>query len=105
MLDRIRQKLRRAKWHASDLAWFANWRAIRAATTPLARPIYEAACAKVTANRTTAVISREALDGWLEHAAPPDVPFEAVVLPTSALKNRFGAEPLERRSLHLNGKL
>jgi ferredoxin len=105
VLDRIRQQFRRAKWHAADLAWFANWRAIRAATTPLARPIYEAARAKVTAKRTAAVISRDALDGWLAHAAPPGVPFEAVVLPASALKDRFGAGPLERRSLHLNGKL
>jgi ferredoxin len=102
---RIRQQLRRAKWHATDLAWFANWRAIRAVTTPLARPLYQAARAKVPATRSSAVISRAALDGWLEHAAPPGVPFEAVVLPCRDLKTRFGAEPLERRSLHLNGKL
>jgi ferredoxin len=105
VLDRLRQTLRRAKWHASDLAWFANWRAIRAAATPWARPQYEAARDKLRGERSDQIIDRGALDAWLAEAAPPGVPFEAVVLPSSALRSRFGDEPLERRSLHLNGKL
>ena len=105
MLDQLRSKLRRAKWHATDLAWFANWRAIRAATTPWARPIYEAARAKLLAPKSPSILARADLDAWLKAAAPPGVPFDYVVLPSSALRERFGEGPLERRSLHLNGKL
>jgi ferredoxin len=116
VLDRLRQHapewLRRAKWHASDLLWNANWKAIRAAATPWAKPQYEAARAKLTPpvapearERRGGAIAREALDGWLSDAAPPGVPFEAAVLPTRELRQRFGDGPLERRSLHLIGKL
>jgi ferredoxin len=126
VLDRIRQHapawLRRAKWHASDIMWSANWRAIRAFATPWARPQYEAARAKLSpttsetsgaaatngaAATTTAhervVLSRDVIDGWLRDAAPPQVPFDAVVLKSSELRKRFGAGPLERRSLHQLG--
>ncbi|MEO7734775.1 MAG: hypothetical protein ABIY55_27720, partial [Kofleriaceae bacterium] len=111
MLDRIRkrvsQSLRTARWHASDIAWNANWRAIRAVATPWARPHYEQARAKLVpdAKRADVVIARELLDGWLRDAAPPGVPFDAVVLETSGLRARFGDGPLERRSLHMHGKL
>ena len=126
MLDRIRQHapawLRRARWRASDLLWNANWRAIRAAATPWARPQYEAARAKLTPAAPSAgpapsepvapevpdvpgVIDRDALDGWLRDAAPPGVPYDAVVLPSRELRTRFGDGPTERRSLHLVGKL
>ena len=146
VLDRIRQHapdwLRRAKWHASDIMWSANWRAIRAIATPWARPQYEAARAKLSptaatngaaaeaaANRATAgaatnaatangavvgaakvgrervVIERDVIDGWLRDAAPPDVPYDAVVLKSSELRGRFGEGPLERRSLHQLGTL
>ncbi len=110
MLDRIRKRvpdlLRRAKWHASDIAWHANWRAIRAAATPWARPSYEAAREQLAPERTKdVVIERSLLDGWLRDAAPPDVPFDAVVLDSATLRERFGDGPLERRSLHMHGKL
>jgi ferredoxin len=145
VLDRIRQHapawLRRAKWHASDIMWSANWRAIRAVATPWARPQYEAARAKLsptatngtaangtaangtaangtaangtaatsgaatTAARERVVLSRDVIDGWLRDAAPPQVPFDAVVLETSELRKRFGDGPLERRSLHQVGTL
>src|SRR5262249_32606857 len=93
--------------------WNANWKAIRAAATPWAKPQYEAARAKLGSpavrdardTREGMVIERDALDGWLRDAAPPDVPYDAVVLPSSELRKRFGDGPLERRSLHLTGKL
>src|SRR4051794_23843382 len=114
MLDRIRkhvpQLLRRATWHANDLAWNANWKAIRAAATPWARPHYEQARARLFGDRTPrrredAVLARDLLDGWLRAAAPPGVPFDAVVLEGSELRGRFGDGPQERRSLHMHGKL
>jgi ferredoxin len=110
VLDRIRQRvpewLRRARWHASDMMWNANWRAIRAAATPWAKPQYDAARAKLVGPvRREVVVERAALDGWLRDAAPPGVPYEAVVLPSRELRTRFGDGPLERRSLHLTGKL
>jgi ferredoxin len=112
MLDRIRKRVpelfRRASWAANDIAWHANWRAIRAATTPWAKPHYERARAKLAGvqPRTDAVvIERDLLDGWLRDAAPPEVPFHAVVLESHELRARFGDGPLERRSLHMHGKL
>ena len=105
MLDRIRDKLRRAKWHASDVAWTANWRAIRAAATPWARQQYEAARAKLLGEPREVVVERARLDEWLREAAPPGVPFDAVVLAGSELRPRFGDGPLDRRSLHMHGKL
>jgi len=114
MLNRLRKRvpewLRTARWHASDVAWHVNWRAIRAATTPWARPLYDRARARLSADRTPParaelVIARDRLDGWLRDAAPPGVPFDAVVLETEPLRSRFGDGPLERRSLHMHGKL
>ena len=110
MFDRLRKQvpqwLRDAKWHAGDVAWHANWRAIRAATTPWARPLYERARAKLTLpRRDDLVIERAFLDDWLRDAAPPEVPFDAVVLESSGLRARFGDGPRERRSLHMHGKL
>jgi ferredoxin len=114
MLDRIRKRvpewLRTARWHASDIAWNEGWRAIRAAATPLARPHYERARARLFGGQAAprnagVVIERAALDGWLRDAAPPEVPFDAVVLDSSALRTRFGDGPLARRSLHMHGKL
>src|SRR6185436_1504400 len=61
-----------------------------------------AGAAKVGRER---VISREVIDGWLRDAAPPGVPYDAVVLKSSELRGRFGAGPLERRSLHQLGTL
>ena len=111
MLARIRKHvpawIRKARWHASDLAWHVNWRAIRAAATPLARPHYERARAKLAGDLAPreVVIERALVDGWLRDAAPPGVPFDAVVLDSATLRERFGDGPLERRSLHMHGKL
>jgi ferredoxin len=102
--------LNRATWHAKDLAWTGQWRVIRAAATPWAKEQYQAARAKLVEDAQPAkhdgvVIDRDALDGWLRDAAPPGVPFHAVVLPGSELRARFGDGPTERRSLHMVGKL
>ena len=114
MLSRIRQHvpqwLRRAKWHALDQAWTGQLQAIRAAATPWVTQQYETARANLLGDspqgwRGTTVIDRGALDAWLRHAAPPGVPFEAVVLPSGELRSRFGDGPTERRSLHMVGKL
>ncbi len=113
MFERLPREIagvvRRARWHLSDQAWMANWRAIRAAATPWARAQYEEARAKLAAGhaaakRTRVVIERAALDRWIQDAAPPGVPYEAVVLPTSELATRFADGPLDRRSLHMHGK-
>ncbi|HVV88527.1 MAG TPA: hypothetical protein VHE35_36035 [Kofleriaceae bacterium] len=108
MLDRLRKQLRSAAWHARDEAWHRGWRAIRAVTTPWARPHYEAARARVEpagAAPRDVVLDRALVDGWLREAAPPDVPFDAVVLDAAGLRARFGDGPRERRSLHMHGKL
>lgn len=105
MFDRLKDQARRVRWRANDLAWHRTWRAIRAAATPWARPSYERARAKLLGPRREVVIERELLGRWLRDAAPPDVPFDAVVLETAELRTRFGDGPLERRSLHMHGKL
>jgi ferredoxin len=111
MLGRLRKDipawLRSAKWRANDVAWHVNWRAIRAAATPWARQQYEAARAKLlpVQRPRDVAISRARLDEWLRDAAPPDVPFDAVVLEGNELRARFGDGPLQRRSLHMHGKL
>jgi ferredoxin len=107
MFDRLRDTVRRARWHASDRAWTASWRAIRAAATPWAKPQYEDARAKLVspAIRDDLIVDRDVLDGWLCDAAPPGVPFDVAVLQGSVLRARFGDGPLERRSLHMHGKL
>src|SRR5437879_6383248 len=65
---------------------------------------YREARAKLGRTRDV-VVARDLVDGWLRDAAPPGVPFEAVVLPGRALAGRFGDGPSERRSLHFAGKL
>jgi ferredoxin len=87
------------------MAWHANWRAIRAVTTPWAKPHYERARMPLPGKRRDLMIERALLDGWLREAAPPDVPFDAVVLDSNQLASRFGDGPLVRRSLHMHGKL
>jgi len=111
MLDAIRKRvpdlLRRARWHASDLVWNANWRAIRTAATPWAQAHYDRARELLFGSATVGdrVIERAHLERWLRDAAPPKVPFEAVILEGAGLRARFGDGPLERRSLHMHGKL
>jgi len=90
----------------SDLAWRAPWRAVRAVATPWVKKELAAARAKLRAAvRRDITIDRDALDGWVRAAAPPDVPFEAVVLPGRELASRFPDGPLERRGKHLIGKI
>lgn len=106
MLDRLRTRVRQLTWQASDTAWHRSWRAVRTAATPWARSQYEALCARLFgARRDDVRIERARLDEWLRAAAPPDVPFDAVVLDAAELRTRFGAGPLDRRSLHMHGKL
>ncbi len=110
--DRIPRLVRRVRWQVADTAWHVNWRAIRAATTPWAQPIYERAKQRVFGSgggskpsTGNVAIERAKLDRWLADAAPPGVPFDAVVLATEELRTRFGDGPTERRSLHMHGKL
>jgi ferredoxin len=105
MLDRLKNALHRARWHANDIAWHHGWRAIRAASTPWAWPQFERAKEKLFGSQGETPIDRGLLDRWLREAAPPDMPFDAVVLDSAELGERFGDGPLERRSLHMNGKL
>jgi ferredoxin len=108
MLDRIPRWLRRVRWEASDRAWRSQWRAVRAVATPWVKKELAAAREKLAAAASTkreVVIDRDALDRWLREAAPPGVPFEAVVLPGRELAQRFADGPTERRGTHLVGKL
>ncbi len=99
------QWLRRTRWQAIDLAWRGQWRAVRAAATPWVKKELAAARDKLRGTARDLVVDRDALDGWLREAAPPGVPFEAVVLAGSELASRFADGPAERRSRHLIGKL
>ena len=104
--QQVPQWLRRARAQASDRAWGAQWRAIRAAATPWMKQEYEAARARLRGEpRRDLVIDRDALDGWIRAAAPPGVPVDMVVLPGSELRARFPDGPTERRSHHLLGKV
>jgi ferredoxin len=110
MFERLRQQvpqwLERARRRASDAAWSRQWQAVRAIATPWMKQEYEAARAKLRGEpRPGTVVDRDALERWMRDAAPPGVPFEAVVLPGSELRARFPDGPLERRSDHLLGKL
>jgi ferredoxin len=103
---RVPQWLRQTKAHAIDRAWARQWQAVRAAATPWMKQEYEAARARlVGAPRPGVVVDRAALDRWVRDAAPPGVPFDAVVLPGSELRARFPDGPMQRRSHHLLGKL
>jgi len=80
------------------------WKAARAAATPWMKQELAAARARLTGARKPIVIDRSVIDRWLRDAAPPGVPFEAVVLPGDVLRARFPDGPTERRSDHLVGK-
>jgi ferredoxin len=105
MFDGVRQQLRRARWQAINAAWAGQWRAVRAAATPWMKQEYAAARAKLLGRRREVVIDRDALDAIVRDAAPPGVPFDAVVLPGGELRARFPDGPDTRRSTHLLGKL
>jgi ferredoxin len=108
---RVPELLRRARREAMELVWRGNWRAVRAIATPWVEKEVAAARAKLRdgargERATTATIDRDALDGWVRDAAPPAIPYEAVVLRGDELATRFAdLGPTERRSLHLIGKV
>ena len=83
MLESIRQRLRRTKWEAIDRAWTEQWRAIRARCDAVDEAGIRRGSRQVArrgSRRPRSSCDRDALDGWLRDAAPPGVPFEAVVL-------------------------
>jgi ferredoxin len=106
VLDALRDRLRNASRGAIGAAWSAQWDAVRAAATPWMRREFEAARARLHALvHTGTLIDRDALDACVRDAAPPGVPYEAVVLTGAAVRARFPDGPLERRSKHLVGRL
>ena len=72
MFERLPRQIagvvRRARWFASDRAWTANWRAIRAAATPWAREQYEAARAKLAAGHAAAKRTNVVIEALVEGA-------------------------------------
>lgn len=105
MFDSLRKQLHRLRWEASDRAWRQNWKAIRTVATPWMKREYEAALAKLRAGRKPRELDRDVIDRALLDAAPPGVPFEAVVMPAAELRDRFPDGPELRRGTHLVGKL
>jgi ferredoxin len=103
--ERLPKLLHKVRWHASDQAWHVNWRAIRAAATPLVQSQYERARAALfgAAKPNDSLIARRTIDKIIQSAAPPGVPFDVVVLEGANLRSRFGDGPKERRSLHMHG--
>ncbi len=89
---------------ASELAWRGSWKAVRTIATPWVEKDVSAARTRLAVRRD-AIIDRDQLDAWVREAAPPGVPFEAVVLRGSELAARFPEGPTERRSRHLIGKV
>ncbi|HET9990582.1 MAG TPA: hypothetical protein VFQ65_18765 [Kofleriaceae bacterium] len=106
MLDSLRGRLDDWKAKAIDGAWAQSWKVARSVATPWMKREHAAAVAKLHAlARRDVVISRAALDGFVHDAAPPGVPYEAVVMRASELRTRFPDGPVERRGMHLVGKL
>ena len=101
----VRVMIRDVVRRASELAWRGSWKAVRTIATPWVEREVAAAREKLAKVRRDATIDREALDRWVREAAPPGVPYEAVVLRGSDLAARFPAGPTERRGTHLIGKL
>jgi ferredoxin len=105
--ERLPKLLHKVRWHASDQAWHANWRAIRAAATPLVHSQYERARDALfgAAKPKDTTLARHKIESLLQAAAPPGVPFDVVVVEGSSLRARFGEGPRERRSLHMHGQV
>jgi ferredoxin len=96
---------RAAVRRASELAWRGTWKAVRAVATPWVEKEVTAARERLARVRRDATIDRDALDAWVRDAAPPGVPYHAVVLRGSELAVRFPDGPTERRGTHLIGKV
>ena len=106
MFDALRDRLDGWKAKAIDRAWAESWKAARAVATPWMKREYAAAVEKLRGlARRDVVISRDALDGFVREAAPPGVPYEAVVMAGKDLRARLPEGPVERRGTHLVGKL
>ena len=97
--------LRAVVRRASELAWRGSWKAVRTVATPWVEQEVAAARAKLAQLRRDATIDRDALDAWVRDAAPPGVPYEAVVVRGADLAARFPDGPTERRGTHLIGKV
>jgi hypothetical protein len=81
MLDRVRDRLGRARSRLTNLAWTGQWAAARAIATPWMKRELEAGRAKLgKARHEHVMIDRDVLDACVREAAPPGVPFETVVL-------------------------
>src|SRR3569832_1566036 len=106
MLDALRGRLDQWKAKAVDRAWLESWKAARSVATPWTTREYAAAVAKLRAlGGRDVVIARAVLDAAVREAAPPGVPFEAVVMKGADLRARLPDGPVERRGAHLVGKL
>lgn len=105
-MGRLRDRLQQLASQASDQAWHVGWRAVRAAATAHVQHVFTRA--RATLAQPTAlprVVERDLLDQWLQEAAPPGIPFEAVAIDSATLRARLGDGPQARRSLHMHGKL
>jgi ferredoxin len=100
MRTRISDWLRRA----SDAAWADGWKAARAIATPWMKKELAETRAKLRGEPAQIVVARDAIDRAIANAAPPEVPFDAVVLRGSELRARFPDGPEVRRGTHLVGK-
>ena len=81
----IRDWLRRA----SDAAWSDGWKAARAIATPWMKKELAETREKLRGEPRDHVIARDVIDRAIRDAAPPGVPFDAVVLPGRELRARF----------------
>lgn len=83
----------------------AQWKLVRAAASSFVAREVAAARVRLAHIRGDVTIDRDEVDRLIRDAAPPGVPFEAVVLRGSDLAARFPDGPSERRSGHLHGKI
>lgn len=87
-----------------SVIWTSAWRVARAAATPWMRKEFEAARKRLVGPPRDLVLPRAELDAAIASAAPPGVPFDAVILPAAELRTRFPDGPAVRRGRHLLGK-
>src|SRR3569833_2711561 len=98
MLDALRGRLDQWLVLAVVCAWLESWKAARSVATPWLKREYAAAVAKLRAlGGRDVVISRAAADAAVREAAPPGVPYEAVVMKGAQLRARLPDGPVERR--------
>jgi len=105
MLDQLRQQLHRARAELANRAWTQSWKAARALATPWMERELEAARAKLRPVPRDFTLARATIDQLLAESAPPDVPYDAVVVRGDELRARFPENPELRRGTHLVGKV